>query len=991
MQIKLKSFLLIVFLAFFGKLGAQITFPSNGPTDIRPNSYAIVHVNVQVDSKVLIKNATILIKEGKIEKVGEGLTVPKGAVIIEGRGRYVYPSFIDLHSNYGVNTNVTQKNQNNQFSNNHKGAFPWNDAVKLHNNASDFFQIDEKKSKYYLSGGFGTTLSTQLDGIFRGTSVLVLTGTTHEQKMVLKTKAATGMSFNKGSSRQDYPSSMMGTIALIRQTYHDINWYRGNTTGEINIGFENYIQNQNLPAIFEVENKLAVLRAAKIGKEFNQKYIIKGNGDEYQRINEISSIQCPLILPINFPKPYDVEDPFNAMNVNLGDLKHWEMAPSNLAIVASKGIPFAITSQGCEDAGVFLKNLRKAVSQGLSEEIALNALTKNPATWLKMETKIGCLKPGYLANFFISDGPIFEQESEIEEHWILGEQNIINESKPYKLAGTYLATKFGLKDTSYIEISEKNKQFNVTYYGKDTIKGSLIEQEELFNLTIKEGKESNELIRASLWTKLIDSNSYEVKELNGRVLLPDGNSQSILLKRVLVRTEINKEKKKTTDSIGKVIFPFTEYGNELVPMPLKCVFKGATVWTNELDSILNDMDVAVEDGKIIAIGKGLKLNGAIEIEAKGKFLTSGIIDEHSHIGIYKGVNECTQNITSEVRIGDVVNSEDINIYRQLSGGVVACQQLHGSCNPIGGQSSIIKLRWGKAPEELKIENTDGFIKFGLGENVKQSNWSIESGRYPQTRMGVEQVYFDAFIRAKEYEKFKKANPTKTRIDLELEALVEILNKKRFISCHSYVQSEINMLMHVADSMNFKVNTFTHILEGYKVADKMKKHGASASTFADWWAYKYEVVDAIPQNAAILNKMGIVTAINSDDAEMGRRLNQEAAKIIKYAGISEMDAWKMVTLNPAKMLHLDAKTGSIKVGKDADLVLWTSNPLGIDAKVEMTLVDGVCYFDRKKDMKQREKIQAERMRIIQKMIRAKQSGEKTEKKVSEIDSDYHCED
>jgi imidazolonepropionase-like amidohydrolase len=229
------------------------------------------------------------------------------------------------------------------------------------------------------------------------------------------------------------------------------------------------------------------------------------------------------------------------------------------------------------------------------------------------------------------------------------------------------------------------------------------------------------------------------------------------------------------------------------------------------------------------------------------------------------------------------------------------------------------------------------------------------------------------------------------VDLEMETLLEILNKKRYISCHSYVQSEINMLLHVADSMKFKVNTFTHILEGYKVADKMKKHGASASTFADWWAYKYEVVDAIPQNAAILNKMGIVTAINSDDAEMGRRLNQEAAKIIKYAGISEMDAWKMVTLNPAKMLHLDGRTGSVRVGKDADLVLWSHNPLSIDAKAEMTLVDGVCYFDRKKDLLQRERIQQERMRIIQKMILAKQNGEKAEKKVSEIDVDYHCED
>jgi imidazolonepropionase-like amidohydrolase len=328
----------------------------------------------------------------------------------------------------------------------------------------------------------------------------------------------------------------------------------------------------------------------------------------------------------------------------------------------------------------------------------------------------------------------------------------------------------------------------------------------------------------------------------------------------------------------------------------------------------------------------------------------------------------------------------------LSGGVTSAQLLHGSCNPVGGQSGLIKLRWGLAPEKMKIEQADGFIKFALGENVKQSNAGDRStSRYPQTRMGVEQVYYDAFIRAKEYEAKMKTNPALTRKDLELDALVEILNKKRFISCHSYVQSEINMLMHVADSMGFKVNTFTHILEGYKVADKMKAHGVCASTFADWWAYKYEVIEAIPYNAAIMIKAGVTVAINSDDAEMGRRLNQEAAKTIKYGNISEVEAWKMVTLNPAKMLHLDNRLGSIKVGKDADLVLWTDNPLSIYAKPAYTFVDGICYFSLEKDEILRIQIKQERQRIINKMMAAKQAGEKTEKKISAIDVDYHCED
>ena len=266
-------------------------------------------------------------------------------------------------------------------------------------------------------------------------------------------------------------------------------------------------------------------------------------------------------------------------------------------------------------------------------------------------------------------------------------------------------------------------------------------------------------------------------------------------------------------------------------------------------------------------------------------------------------------------------------------------------------------------------------------------------------MGVEQVFYDAFYRAKSYKKSwekynrlslkEKRKAIPPREDLELNALVEILNSQRFITCHSYVQSEINMLMHVADSMNFTVNTFTHILEGYKVADKMRKHGAGGSTFSDWWAYKFEVNEAIPYNATLLNNAGVVTAINSDDAEMGRRLNQEAAKAIKYGGTSEEDAWKMVTLNPAKLLHLDSHMGSIKVGKDADIVLWSNNPLSVYSKVIQTYVDGKLMFDLERDKELRERDLKERMRIIKLMSEDKNSNKKNKpKKVQE--KLYHCD-
>ncbi|MFZ9417537.1 MAG: amidohydrolase family protein, partial [Sediminibacterium sp.] len=397
---------------------------------------------------------------------------------------------------------------------------------------------------------------------------------------------------------------------------------------------------------------------------------------------------------------------------------------------------------------------------------------------------------------------------------------------------------------------------------------------------------------------------------------------------------------------------------------------------NEKDGRLANTDVLLKAGKIAKIGKDLSETGARVIDGTGKHLTPGIIYEHSHIAAMS-INEGAQSVTSEVRVGDNMNPEDINIYRQLSGGVTTSHILHGSANTIGGQTQLMKLRWGATDEGIKFAGADPFIKFALGENVKRTTAVLGNNRFPDTRMGVEEVLTDAFDRAVDYQKAIKANPNARR-DLELEAISNIMNNKLFITCHSYVQTEITYAMRAiekfkAQGYNFKVNTFTHILEGYKVADKMKEHGASAATFSDWFNYKTEVQDATSYNAAIMQKVGVNTIINSDDAEMARRLNQEAGKIVKYGGVSEDEAFKMVTLNPAKALHIENKVGSIKVGKDADVVLWTDNPLSIYAKSLYTIVDGTVFFDRAKDAEKSKAVAAERAKLIQKMLGEKRAG------------------
>jgi imidazolonepropionase-like amidohydrolase len=454
--------------------------------------------------------------------------------------------------------------------------------------------------------------------------------------------------------------------------------------------------------------------------------------------------------------------------------------------------------------------------------------------------------------------------------------------------------------------------------------------------------------------------------------------------------EKKQDKKKNTvassEMMSSMRFPNVGMGKDQMPKSEHLLFKNATVWTGE--EILEQTDVHIKNGKIVAVGKNLNARGAQQIDATGKHLTAGIVDEHSHIGAF-AINEGGQNSSAEVRMADVVDAKDIDIYRNLAGGVTTIQLLHGSANPIGGQSAILRLKWGNNAEELLFEGADPYIKFALGENVKQSNWQ-SFARFPQTRMGVEQTFVDYFTRAQDYMALKESGAA-YRVDEELETLAEILRGERFISCHSYVQSEINMLMKVADRFGFRVNTFTHILEGYKVADKMKNHGVGGSTFSDWWAYKYEVKDAIPYNAAIMSREGVTVAINSDDAEMSRRLNQEAAKTVKYGGLSEIEAWKMVTLNPAKLLHIDDKVGSIAVGKEADVVLWSDHPLSIYAYAEKTIIQGQTFFDFEKDKELQERNRKERMRLIKAMLNVtKKEGGETQTPVQNKKRHFECE-
>ncbi len=426
------------------------------------------------------------------------------------------------------------------------------------------------------------------------------------------------------------------------------------------------------------------------------------------------------------------------------------------------------------------------------------------------------------------------------------------------------------------------------------------------------------------------------------------------------------------------------------------VIQNATILTVTRGTITNG-SILIRNGKIAAVGRRVRTpQGATVIDATGLYVIPGIIDAHSHIAVDGGVNEGSIAVSAMVGIKEVLNPDDISIYRALAGGVTSANVLHGSSNPIGGKNAVIKLRWGKPAADLLFEGAPPGIKFALGENPKRSNSRLQPGvprRYPATRMGVMDVIRKAFTEAREYRKRwqtyerRKAagerNLIPPRRDLKLDSLVEILEGKRLVHAHCYRADEILQLIRLAEEFGFKIRTFQHVLEGYKVAKEIAAHGAGASTFSDWWAYKVEAYDAIPHNAAIMTRKGVVVSINSDSSEEIRHLNQEAAKTMKWGGLSETEALKLVTLNPAIQLGIADRVGSIEVGKDADLVLYDKHPLSVYSVVEKTLVDGKVYFDRRQDLARRAEIEKERMELLEKE-KKKKGEDKPERKESSPD-------
>ncbi len=957
--------------------------------------WALTHATIFTEPGNKIDDGTIVLRDGRIEAVGTKVKIPKDATVRDMTGLTIYPGFIESWLPIKAP----------EFKEKHTEH--WNQYVHADRNAVDGFDPDIESVNTLRKAGFTTAQVVNEDGIINGQSGVVQLD---KSGTVLLTQSAQVFQFKWGGwDSDDYPGSLLGCIALMRQTLYDAQWYGKawatyqkypdqNRVPEQNLSLKALDSdlNRSLPFAFMTTDEIFDLRAIKIANEFSLHLWLKGNGYEYRRLKAIAAAAPLVIASVNYPGKPDVADPYRALQYSTEQLKHWDMAPDNLEKMHEAGIVFTITSDGTESPDAFRENLVRSVERGLDKSVALAALTTVPAKAMGLDDRVGKIAPGLLADLVVVKGDYFAPNTPVEAVWVGGEEHRIEEPNVPELSGFW-----DLKSADFsgsFEISEKEKSITGKLKQPDTTLAArhFHQDGERISWTLADPDDAN---RIFAFTGYITESKG-----NGTYVTPEGQSQTwtaILTESKPVETKKHVPEKASDLTVN---YPEGVYGRKTVLPPLQDVLiDNATIWTCGPEGVLKGWDMLIQNGKITRIAKAItaKSNKVMVIDGRGKHVTPGIIDAHSHSAA-SSINEGTHSVTAEVRIEDVLNSDAITIYRELAGGTTIADVLHGSANSIGGQNAIIKMRWGVPPDQLIYANAPPGLKFALGENVKQSNWGDDhTTRYPQTRMGVEEIIRDAFTAAQDYERkwenwesssrYRKTHIPPRR-DLELDALVEVLNGKREIQCHSYRQDEIEMLMRLTEEFGIRVANFHHVLEGYKVADQIAAHGAGATTFSDWWAYKYEVIDAIPYNGALMHDVGVNVSFNSDSDELARRLNLEAAKAVKYGGLSETDALDFVTINPAKQLKIDKWVGSLEVGKDGDFVVWSGPPLSTYSVCEQTWIDGRRYFSLDSKKQALAEDQTLRLKLIRKILKSDDHpGAKPKPNGDQDKHGYSCSD
>ena len=998
---------------------AQVA-PVNGPrpSDVRRD--ALSGATVHVRPGVTINDATVVMRDGWIEAVGPSatVTIPEGTTVHDAKGLVVCAGFIEPML-------VLDSAQAARDAAARPGAY-WNPQVVPQVDAAGI-AIPADVRTQLRNMGFAVAAAYPGQGIVRGRGAVLPLDEDAARITPIGGNPGHAIGFGRsdrsagfGGPRPDdssavaYPRSLMGAIALIRQAMHDARWRAdcvdvwtaspaGNDPPLAAPALDALAAaaRGREPVIFDASTELDALRAAAIGSEFGLRASIFGSGMEFRRLDEIAAARLPVILPVNFPRAPDLSSPRVADSVSTRDLATWALAPSNPSKLIAAGVPVALTTARLPDRKDFPARIRSARDAGLGAEQMLAALTVSPAQMLGLESVLGSVEPGRMANLVVMTGEPMGEKTKVRAVWVAGRQHHVDRAPEFGVSGACMAT---LADGSVREVSidvdkpelcvtapaqgeGEPKRTCATKVKVDgprisfVIDGAAFGQEGMLRcagrvvdgaLLIDLEPVSGPTLRVSVVQKPAGPAGSKAGEAK-----MDGDAVATAAAEAAGAGQADA-KAASADDAPKgprklpeipTLYPFSDAGRAARAMPQDVHFRNATVWTASGAGILERADVVVKDGKIAAIGPSLATPpGAIVVECEGRHITPGIVDCHSHTGIDGSVNEFTQANTAEVRIQDVLDPDDISWHRQLAGGVTCVNQLHGSANPIGGQNAVTKVKWGAPMAQMHVDGAVAGIKFALGENVTRP-----PNRYPNTRMGVETYMRDSFQAARAWREAQRrhqslpadqrAKTMPPRHDLELEALAEILEGTRLVHCHSYRQDEIVMLLNLAKEMGFTVGTLQHVLEGYKVADEIAAHGAGASCFSDWWAYKMEVMDAIPWAGAMMRSRGVNVSFNSDSDELARRLNTEATKAVKYGSVDPHESLKLVTINPAQQLGIGTRTGSLEVGKDADLVVWSAEPLSQMAIALQTWIEGAKYFDRDEDLAARPAREALRRALI----------------------------
>lgn len=975
--------------------------PHNGPRPVDPGWFALCHARVVAAPGQALDDATIVLRDGRITALGKD-AAPAGATVIDCRGMTVYPGLIEPF--FAGDVPALDPSTTDQH---------WNPMIQAQRNALDGALVAPADREALRRLGFTTVAVAPAGGILKGTSAVVLLDepTSTAPVRIVRAKAYAVASLQ--TSRDGYPDSEMGAIALLRQCLADGRWYercRATVAQQPSLAAKApapsavlaaIADQRTLPLWFDVQDELQALRVLKIAGEFERTPVLVGSGMEFRRLQALAAGRAPIVVPLHFPDPPDVATASAAERVTLRQLQSWEQAKTNSKRLLDAGLRIAWTTARLRDRKDFPARAREAIACGLDDDQVLAALTTTPAQLLGIETDTGSIAVGKLANLLVTTGRLFDEATEVRDVWVGGVRHVLAAAKDPGLDGTWRWTEGWPAGATESAVTLAIAGDKVTCKSGETELQVAGVQREGASLTCRlTGKELGQ--PGAFWLRLHRTG----ERIDGTVTAPDGRAFAVRTSR---SGEASPPAAKPTppsppSSLAALPTPLGGYGGVTLPAQEEFAIVGATLWTGDERGIVRDGAILVRAGKIVFAGPAADLprrDGGTTIDGRGKHVTPGLIDCHSHTGIARGINEGGQAVTAEVRVADVIDPDDVSWYRQLAGGVTTVNQLHGSANAIGGQSCTTKVRYGVTdPDDMHLDGAPAGIKFALGENPRRANGAAANPRYPNTRMGVEALIRDRFAAAEAwrrehaaYEALPPAARAKVlppRTDLELAALAEVLAGERRIHCHSYRQDEIFMLCGLAKEHGIRIGTFQHVLEGYKVADAIGQSARGASSFSDWWGYKFEVYDAIPDNGAILHEAGVDVSFNSDSDELARRLNTEAGKAVKYGGVAPHEALCFVTRNPARQLGIYERTGSLTAGKDADLALWSAEPLRYAARCEATWVDGRPLFSLARDQAARTAIAAERQRLLQLALAAAAKG-RTAKEGDKKDAYWAAED